>query len=171
MSHNRNAVQVAGNFAYAIFFLLMFIFAILFYDSAKLTAALYSGWLLFAFGVCMVFLASQSRRRAREKTDPSKNVVIETGMYAYVRHPEFFSQFFVVFGLVFISQYWVSIVVGAVLIAFLWLAIIDEEKRNKEKFGEAYIAYMQRVPRINLIAGMIRQMRQKRRIQAPFKDG
>ena len=171
MSRNRNAVQVAGNFAYAIIFLLMFIFAILFYDSAKLTVALYSGWILFAFGVCVLFLASQSRRRARKKTDPSKNVLIETGTYAYVRHPEFFSQFFIAFGLVFISQYWVSIVVGTVLIAFLGLAIMDEEKTNKEKFGQAYIAYMQRVPRINLIAGVIRQIKKKRQTQAPVKYG
>jgi protein-S-isoprenylcysteine O-methyltransferase Ste14 len=111
----------------------------------------------------MLLLASQSRRRARDKGDVSKNVVIESGMYAYVRHPEFFSQFFIAFGLILISQYWISIIVGAVLIAFLGLAIMDEEKRNKEKFGDAYTAYMQRVPRINLIAGIVRQIKAKRR--------
>jgi len=163
MSHNRSGVQVAGNVAYAIIFLLMFIFAFLFYDSANLTVVLSSGWILFAFGVCMLLLASQSRRRARDKGDVSKNVVIESGMYAYVRHPEFFSQFFIAFGLILISQYWISIIVGAVLIAFLGLAIMDEEKRNKEKFGDAYTAYMQRVPRINLIAGIVRQIKAKRR--------
>jgi protein-S-isoprenylcysteine O-methyltransferase Ste14 len=73
--------------------------------------------------------------------------------------------------LVFICQYWVSVVFGIVLIVFLGLAIMDEEKINKEKFGQAYIAYMQRVPRINLIAGVMRQIKQKRRIQAPIKHG
>lgn len=36
--------------------------------------------------------------------------------------------------------------------------MIEEEKRNIEKFGEGYKDYIQRVPRINLLVGIIKQM-------------
>ena len=39
--------------------------------------------------------------------------------------------------------------------------MIEEERRNVEKFGNAYRDYMRRVPRINLIAGITRRMRSK----------
>jgi len=38
----------------------------------------------------------------------------------------------------------------------LYFAMLEEEKGNIEKFGDAYKEYMRRVPRINLIAGIMR---------------
>jgi len=40
--------------------------------------------------------------------------------------------------------------------------MIEEEKRNIEKFGDAYRDYMKRVPRINLIAGIIKQISRRK---------
>jgi hypothetical protein len=40
----------------------------------------------------------------------------------------------------------------------LSFAIIEEERRNMEKFGDAYKDYMKRIPRINILIGIIRQM-------------
>ena len=53
-------------------------------------------------------------------------------------------------------------IVDAILVALLYLAMIEEEKKNVEKFGDAYIDYMKRVPRINLIAGIIKQIHSRR---------
>jgi len=160
VSGNRNVVQVAGNVAYAILFVLMFVLAFLFYGFSKIALLLYSGWIFLAFGACMLLLASQSRGKARE-CSTSENMVIESGLYAYVRHPEFFSQFFIAFALILLAQQGISVIVGVVLMALLAVAIFDEEKRNREKFGEAYERYTQRVPRINLIAGIIRKLQSK----------
>jgi len=68
----------------------------------------------------------------------------------------------IIFALIIISQHWISVIVGAVLVALLCLAMIEEEKKNIEKFGDAYIDYMKRVPRINLIAGIIKQIHSRR---------
>ena len=40
--------------------------------------------------------------------------------------------------------------------------MIEEEKRNIEKFGDAYRDYMKRVPRINLLVGIMRQIHSKK---------
>jgi len=39
---------------------------------------------------------------------------------------------------------------------------VEEEKMNVEKFGEAYRDYMRRVPRINLLAGIAKSMRERK---------
>jgi protein-S-isoprenylcysteine O-methyltransferase Ste14 len=49
------------------------------------------------------------------------------------------------------------------LIILLCLAMVEEEKRDIEKFGGAYKDYMKRVPRINLLTGIIRQMHRKKK--------
>ncbi len=64
--------------------------------------------------------------------------------------------------LVLIAQHPVSLVTGTLLIILLWLAIVEEEKRDIEKFGDAYKEYMQKVPRVNLLVGVIRQMYRER---------
>jgi len=51
------------------------------------------------------------------------------------------------------------------LAALLCLAMMEEEKRNVEKFGDAYGDYMEKVPRINLVAGIIKQYIAKKKIK------
>jgi len=38
----------------------------------------------------------------------------------------------------------------------------EEDERNIEKFGDAYKDYIRRVPRINLLAGIIKSARERR---------
>jgi len=82
-------------------------------------------------------------------------------MYAFVRHPEFLGHMLIIFALVIISQHWISLIIGVILIILLCFATIEEEKRNIEKFGEAYKDYMKRVPRINLLLGIMELSRQQ----------
>lgn len=64
----------------------------------------------------------------------------------------------IIFSLILLSQHPISLVIGVMLITLLYLAMLDEERRNVEKFGDAYIDYMKRVPRVNLLAGFIKRM-------------
>jgi protein-S-isoprenylcysteine O-methyltransferase Ste14 len=104
--------------------------------------------------------SSQSRKKgyALGEKGISKETLVESGMYAFVRHPEFLGHILIIFALIFIAQHYVSLIIGAMLIILLCLAMIEEEKRNIEKFGDAYKDYIKRVPRINLLAGVIRKM-------------
>ena len=106
--------------------------------------------------------SSKSRKKGHVEEDISRGALVESGMYAFVRHPEFLGHILIIFALIIISQHWIGLIVGAILIVLLFLAMIEEEKRNIEKFGKAYKDYMKRVPRINLIAGIIKQIHSKR---------
>ena len=68
----------------------------------------------------------------------------------------------IIFAIILIAQHWSSMVIGATLIVLLYLAMIEEEKRNIEKFDDGYEDYMRRVPRINLLAGIIRLLQYKK---------
>ena len=102
--------------------------------------------------------SSKSRKKGHEEDIGP----VERGMYAFVRHPEFLGHILIIFALVIISQHWISFIVGAILIVLLYLAMIEEEKRNIEKFGDAYRYYMKRAPRINLIAGIIKYISRRK---------
>jgi len=150
--------HLVGHIAYIGLYGMLIISTIIRYNSADLAGLLYAGWIILAFGIIFLLCSSKSRKKGHA----DGNGLVESGMYAFVRHPEFLGHIFIISALVIISQRWISFIVGAILIVLLCLAMIEEEKRNIEKFGNAYMDYMKRVPRINLIAGIIGQIHKKR---------
>jgi len=154
----RKKSHLVGHIAYIGLYGMLIISTIIHYNSADLAELLYTGWIIIAFGIIFLLCSSKSR----EKGHAEGSGLVESGMYAFVRHPEFLGHILIISALVIISQHWISVIVGAILIVLLCLAMIEEEKRNMEKFGNAYMDYMKRVPRINLIAGIIRQISRRK---------
>ena len=91
-----------------------------------------------------------------------RETFIQSGLYAYVRHPEFLGHMLIIVSLIFMAQHPISVAAGSALLSLLCIEIVGEEKRNVEKFGEAYRDYIRRTPRINLLAGIIRSMRERK---------
>jgi len=147
-----------GHIAYIGLYGMLIISTIVHYNFADLAELLYAGWIIMAFGIIFLLCSSKSRKKGHEEGIG----LVESGMYAFVRHPEFLGHILIIFALVIISQHWFNFIVGAILIVLLCLAMIEEEKRNIEKFGNAYRDYMKKVPRINLIAGIIRQINRRK---------
>jgi len=143
--------HLIGHIAYIGLYAILIIFTVFLYNSANLAKLVYAGWIILAFGIIFLLWSSKSRKKGHGEA------FVESGMYAFVRHPEFFGHILIIFALVIISQHWVSLIVGAILIVLLGLAMIEEEKRNIKKFGDAYRDYMKRVPRINLMVGVMRK--------------
>jgi len=154
--HKRS--HLVGHIAYIGLYGVMIISTIIHYNSADLAGLVYAGWIIMAFGIIFLLWSSKTRKKGHAEGIG----LVESGMYALVRHPEFLGHILIIFALVIISQHWISVIVGAILIVLLCLAMIDEEKRNIEKFGDAYRDYMKRVPRINLIAGIIKYISRRK---------
>ena len=88
--------------------------------------------------------------------------LVDWGLYAVIRHPQYLSFMLVNLALILISQGWAVALLGALAMAFVWAAILPGADRDGlEKFGADYQRYMQSVPRINFIAGIIRLIRRK----------
>ena len=92
-------------------------------------------------------------------------VVVDSGVYAVVRHPMYLSFTLLVLALMLISQHWLSIILGIPVMVFLYLGMRVEEQSSIKKFGDDYISYMDRVPRMNFLAGVIRLLQRRERMR------
>ena len=90
-------------------------------------------------------------------------VVVDSGVYAVVRHPMYLSFMLLILALMLISQHWLSVIFGLPIMVFHYLGMQAEEQSNIEKFGDEYKQYTERVPRVNFVAGIIRLLRCRKR--------
>ena len=147
-------------------FVAQVVLCILFYNYLELTWLLYLGWAIFAVAMVLgwrarVAFQTKGEARAGESWLHTRTVV-SGGVYAVVRHPMYLSFLLMSLTLVCLSQHWLSVVLGAILMGLLYNDMRREEKNSVEKFGDDYRNYMQQVPRINFVAGMIQLIRRRR---------
>jgi len=83
-------------------------------------------------------------------------IVVDRGLYAIVRHPQYLGYTFLACGFALLSQHWVAILLAVVGATCFYLQAAREEKYCLAKFGAAYAQYCRRVPRFNAVLGIIR---------------
>jgi len=115
------------------------------------------GFLIFGGMARAAFIKEGKNLDKKAWLDTKK--LVDSGIFAVVRHPIYISFIFYVIGLMFISQHFLSMIFGIPIIITFYQFMRLEEKANIKKFGEKYKQYMQRVPRINFIIGIIRVMK------------
>ena len=91
----------------------------------------------------------------------STTVLVERGTYGLVRHPQFLGMMLMVCAPIMISQHWLFALIGVPLIGSMPHWIHEAEAHLIAKFGEDYTRYMEKVPRINLVLGIIRLLRRR----------
>ena len=85
---------------------------------------------------------------------------VDSGIYAVVRHPQYLSFMLISLFLMLVVQHWLIAVIGIAAMALVYVGIVPQaEKADIAKFGDDYRRYMQRVPRVNLVAGVTRLLR------------
>ncbi|OPX60438.1 MAG: hypothetical protein A4E25_00508 [Methanobacterium sp. PtaB.Bin024] len=146
-------------------FLLVFIFG--FYNEAGLDPVMYVGWLIwvisviFGFGPIIV-LKKEGEVEEGESYVHTKTLVT-SNIYSIIRHPQYTAGILLSLALILISQSWLIIVMGLVVIPLLYIDIVQADKYEVDKFGEEYEQYMEKVPRTNFILGIIRRLRHRRK--------
>ena len=89
--------------------------------------------------------------------------VVDSGIYGVIRHPMYLGGIVMFFSHILLGQNWIVAISTIVGIVCCYLIILSEDQRNIEKFGDEYILYMQSVPRVNLLLGVIRLQRHRKR--------
>jgi protein-S-isoprenylcysteine O-methyltransferase Ste14 len=82
--------------------------------------------------------------------------VVDRGVYAVVRHPQYLGYMFLVLGFTLHSQNYLTAIVGGTAIVLFYVQSIREERFCARQLGAEYVAYMKRVPRFNILVGSIR---------------
>ena len=104
-----------------------------------------------------IFRSKGKPEKGKDWTDTT--IVVDTGIYAVVRHPLYLGWLFMYVALILLSQHWLTAIIGIPGMACVYLISRQEDQHLIEKFGDGYKHYMQKVPRMNLLVGIIRLVR------------
>lgn len=125
-----------------------------------------AGWVLWALGTLFAIvpiLTLRTRGGVPEgKSYMETTTLVDTGIYALVRHPQGGTAGILLsLALPFIGQHWLLVILSVVGMALIYADTFRTDEACIEKFGQAYVGYMQRVPRVNFFAGIVRLLRRR----------
>ena len=153
---------------YSVLMFLPIVLVFLFFNYHGLDLLMYAGWILLAFSIVIILLAGYEFQKKGGVPEGKHlihtTVLVDSGIYAVVRHPQYLGFVLLVPALVLMSQHWLSVISGVIgSVLFYMDATKGEELENTRKFGDDYRRYMEEVPRINLVVGIIKLLRRRKR--------
>ena len=88
------------------------------------------------------------------------SMLVDSGIYAVVRHPQVGTAWLLInFGIMLVSCFWVCIMLGLVSMVLVYADTFKLDQTCIEKFGSAYQRYVEKVPRVNFVAGVYRLLK------------
>ncbi len=118
-------------------------------------------WISAIFGWLPIF-TFRSRGEIKGRSYIHTTVLVDTGVYSIVRHPQYLAGVLLNIALPLITQHWLVVILGIIGAAVIYLNTFEEEKESLQKFGDAYLNYQAEVPRFNFLLGLLRLIRRKR---------
>ena len=125
------------------------------------------GWVVWAFGMVLV-MAPMIMFPRRGGVPMGKSFVhttrlVDTGIYSIIRHPQYTGGIYAIFLTTFLwYPHWLFGVLGAIGTGVVYMGCREEDQRLIEKFGDAYVDYMKRVPRMNVFLGLFRWLKRRK---------
>ena len=113
------------------------------------------GWIIFGVGAFLYVLSVFTLRRKGVSS------IVESGIYGIVRHPMYLGGMVMFFSHIFLGQNWIVAICTIVALVCCYVIILSDEQQNIEKFGDDYKRYMQEVPRMNFVLGVIQLLRRR----------
>jgi protein-S-isoprenylcysteine O-methyltransferase Ste14 len=140
-----------------------------YYDLDYLGYIGYGFWALGAiFGILPIIIFRRKGGVKKRDSYIKTTTIVNTGLYAIVRHPQYLAGIYISIALAFMSQHWIIILLVIPTIACTYIDTLTADKRLIEKFGEDYSLYKKQVPALNPLIGLvmliIRKTKQKREV-------
>ena len=124
------------------------------------------GWLVLVVGFLFFILGPYELRKKGGAPKGASivltRVLVDSGVYAVVCHPQTLGFILLMSASILVSQHWFSVVLSVPIIVYAYVTERREEESNIEKFGDDYKRYMQRVPRNNVLVGILRVLRRRK---------
>jgi len=103
-------------------------------------------WTAFAIGCTLPILSILALR------SKGTEAVIDSAIYAVVRHPMYLGGIFFYIYMILWAQHWIIAMLAVVgMVCVYYTMKLEEEERCIKKFSGAYRQYMRSVPRVNLL--------------------
>jgi len=127
----------------------------------------YIGGAILAVGMMLIFLPlfilPRKGKVPKGKDITHTTAIVSSGIYSIVRHPLYLGWLLMYVALILLSQHWLTVIIGIPGMVCVYLISRQEDQSLVKKFGDDYKHYMQKVPRMNLLAGIIRLVRRRDR--------
>ncbi len=125
------------------------------------------GWTVWAFGMVLVMAPMIMFPRLggveKGKSFVHTTRLVDTGIYGVVRHPQYLGGIFAIFMTTLLwYPHLLFGILGVVGTVAVYMSCREEDQCLIQQFGDDYIRYMQKVPRMNLLAGVIRLLRRRK---------
>ncbi len=127
------------------------------------------GWISWGIGMLLVispfimFPKYGEIKKGESFVDTRK--VVDRGIYSIVRHPQYLGGIFSIFVInILWHPHWLFLILGTAGVIILYFSCIEEEKILINRFGSDYADYMKKVPRMNIMIGIIRAIKRKKNI-------
>jgi protein-S-isoprenylcysteine O-methyltransferase Ste14 len=135
-------------------------------ETKSFPALVILGTVVWIFGMVLVmapiFMFPRRGGVPRGKSFVNTTQLVDSGIYAVVRHPQYTGGVYSLFITTFLFYpHWLFALLGVLGTLVIHFSCKEEDQRLIQQFGDAYLAYMNRVPRMNIFLGIIRLMRQK----------
>ena len=114
-------------------------------------------WTAGVLGVLPIIILRTKGGVAKGQSYIRTTVLVDSGLYALARHPQNGTAWLLInLGLMLVARHWSSLALGLPSMALAYLDTFKADQGCIEKFGDVYRHYMQRVPRVNVVLGLIR---------------
>lgn len=132
-----------------------------------LPALRYLGYVIWGagavFGILPIFTLRGRGGVAKGRSYVHTTALVDSGVYAVVRHPQGGVAWLLLnLGLMLIGQTWPIAILGIASMVLVYLDALKADQYAVEKFGDDYRRYMESVPRLNLVLGILRLVRRRR---------
>jgi protein-S-isoprenylcysteine O-methyltransferase Ste14 len=121
------------------------------------------GWAIGAIGLVLIvwpmFILRREGKPPEGQDWTQTSELVDSGLYGLVRHPLYLGWSLMYVAVMAIGQHCLAVIFGILGMACVYLISKKEDVALVERFGPAYQAYMQSVPAMNLLLGIVRWLR------------
>jgi protein-S-isoprenylcysteine O-methyltransferase Ste14 len=132
-------------------------------SQTRLNILVYAGYFIWVISAILgwwpVIYLKKKGGVAKGKSYVHTTALVKTGIYSIVRHPQYTAGILFSLALAFVSQHFVIAALGLIVMALLYIDIVNADKHEVEKFGEEYKRYKADVPRTNFVLGIIKHLK------------
>jgi len=114
-------------------------------------------WISAVFGWLPIITFRKKGGVPEGKSYVDTTRLVDSGIYAIVRHPQNGTAWLLInLGVTLITWHWSTLLLGILSMPVVYADTFRADQRLIEKFGDPYRGYINRVPRVNFLLGIIR---------------
>ena len=121
----------------------------------------WAGWICVwssgIFGILPIIIFRKKGGVPKGESYMKTTELVDTGIYAIVRHPQGGTAWILInLGVMLITWHWTNVVLGMVSMGLVYVDLFKTDHYCIEKFSDEYKRYLEKVPRVNFLAGIVR---------------